>query len=338
MVKLSGRDARRIPDRPDPRFAGYLFYGEDQAEVTSRRDRLAAALLGGDDMALVRTEGQAARRDPPALADSLRASGFFGGRPVVVMDAATDGVTDAIAAAVEGLASEEGVLVCSAKILPTRSKLRQLFEKSGNLACAPVYDDPPDAGEVAEMLAAAGAPQADEHGMEELLTCARGLDSGSFRQGVAKLGVYMLGAEGPTDAAAVAACMPPLSDADADALADAAANGDAASVAVLAARLSGQGLAPATAAIAASRRFRQLHVLATARGGPEAAAGAMRPPLRGPRLQAALGALRRWSPARLEQAMATLTELELTLRSSAPGPQWATLERALIRVAMMAGR
>ncbi|MGG7566926.1 DNA polymerase III subunit delta [Rhodovulum sp. DZ06] len=338
MVKFNGRDARLLPDRPDPRFAGYLFYGEDQAEVAARRDRCAAALLGGDDMALVRMDGQAARRDPPALADALRASGFFGGRPVVAMDHVTDGVTAAIEAAVEGLSSSEGVLVCSAKVLPTRSKLRVLFEKSPHLACAPVYDDPPDAGEIAELLSRAGAPAADEAGMAELLTAARSLDSGGFRQTIDKLGLYMLGDPGPVTAEAVEACAPPANDADADAAVNCAAAGDAAGVARMTARLAGQGVAPTAVAIAASRRFRQLHRMATARGGPDAAAKAMRPPLRGPRYDLAMGQLRRWPAPRLEQAMTTLTELELTLRSSAPAPQWAVLERALVRVAMMAGR
>lgn len=336
-MKLSGRDARRIPDRPDPRFAGYLFYGEDQSETVSRRERLAKALLGGDDMALTRIDPQAARRDPAMLADALRASGFFGGRPVVVIDGITDGVTEAVMAATEGLTAEEGVLVCSAKLLFARSKLRQLFEKAPNLACAPVYDDPPDAAEIAEMLKAAQAPRAADDAMEELLALARGIDGGAFRQTIAKLSIHALGAQTVT-AADVADCAPPSMDADADALVEAAAKGDAAGVATLCARLSGQGTAPVSVGIAASRRFRQLHRLATARGGAEAAAKAMRPPLRGPRLTEAMAQLRRWPAPRLEQAMAALTELELTLRSSSPAPHWASLERVLVRVAMLAGR
>lgn len=336
-MKLSGRDARRIPDRPDPRFAGYLFYGEDQAETASRRERLVSALLGGDDMALTRMDGQAARRDPAALADALRASGFFAGRPVVVIDGATDGMTAAIASAVEDLRSEEGVLVCSAKLLFARSKLRQFFEKAPNLACAPVYDDPPDAAEIAEMLARAEAPKADEAGMEELLNLARGVDSGAFRQTIVKLGIYAMGAPAVT-ADAVRDCAPPAMDADADALVEAAAAGDAAGVATLCARLAGQGVAPVGVGISASRRFRQLHRLAAAPGGPEAAGAALRPPLRGPRLTASVALLRRWPLGRLEQALSTLMELELALRSSSPAPDWAVLERALVRVAMLAGR
>lgn len=334
-MKLSGRDARRIADRPDPRFAGYLFFGEDQTETIARRERLVAALLGGDDMALTRVDPQAARRDPAMLADALRASGFFGGRPVVVIDGITDGVTEAVASATEGLRSDEGVLVCSAKLLFARSKLRQFFEKAPNLAAAPVYDDPPDEAEIAELLAAAGAPRADDGAMAELMALARGVDGGTFRQTVARLGIHAIG-ESRLTAALVADCAPPAMDADADGLVDAAAMGDAARVATLCARLEAQGAAPVTVGIAASRRLRQLHRLAVAPGGPEAAGAALRPPLRGPRLQAAMGLLRRWNPPRLEQAMGVMTDLELVLRSSAPAPQWASLERALVRVAMLA--
>jgi DNA polymerase-3 subunit delta len=337
-VKLSGRDARRIPDRPEPRFAGYLFYGEDGAEVMSRKERLIAALVGGDDMGLVRLDGQAARRDPAGLADALRATGFFSGRPVVSLDNVTDGVTDAIASAVRGLSSAEGVLVASAKLLPTRSKLRRLFEMEPHLACAPVYDDPPDAAEIAELLRAAGAPTANDLGMEELLALARGLDSGAFRGVVTTLGLYMIGVSGPVTPADIAACAPPGLDADADALVGAVAEGRTAAIAGLMVRLSGQGQAPSGLAIAASRRFRQLHQLRCAPEGPEAACSRLRPPLAGPRRQRALDDLRRWPGPRLEQAMATLMDTELLLRSSSPAPAWAALERALVRVSMMAGR
>jgi DNA polymerase-3 subunit delta len=337
-VKLSGRDARRIPDRPEARYAGYLFYGEDGSEVMARKERLIAALTKGDDMSLVRMDGQAARRDPAALADALRASGFFSGRPVVSLDGVTDGVTDAIATAVKGLGSEEGVLVCSAKLLPTRSKLRKFFEFEPHMACAPVYDDPPDAAEISELLRVAGAPPTDDAGMDELLALGRGLDSGTFRGTVVKLGLYMHGAPGPTRAADVAACAPPGLDADADALVGAVAGGQAGLIAGLMARLSGQGQAPSGLAIAASRRFRQMHQLRCAPEGPDVAANRLRPPLGGPRRQKVLQDLQRWPMPRLEQAMATLMDAELSLRSSSPAPDWASLERALVRVSMMAGR
>jgi len=337
-MKLTGRDARRIPDRPEPRFAGYLFYGEDGSEVAARKERLIAALVGDDDMGLVRMDGQVARRDPAGLADALRASGFFGGRPVVSLDAVTDGVTDAIAAAVAGLSSDQGVLVASAKLLPTRSKLRKFFEMTPHLACAPVYDDPPDAAEIAELLRAARAPAAGDAGMEELLSLARGLDSGAFRGVITTLGLYMHGESGPVGAAEVAACAPPGLDADADALVGAVAGGRTGAIAALMVRLSGQGQAPSGLAIAASRRFRQLHQLRCAPEGPEAACARLRPPLAGPRRQRALDELRRRPGPRLEQALVTLMDAELKLRSSSPAPAWASLERALVRVSMMAGR
>ncbi|MEM8578769.1 MAG: DNA polymerase III subunit delta, partial [Pseudomonadota bacterium] len=64
-----------------------------------------------------------------------------------------------------------------------------------------------------------------------------------------------------------------------------------------------------------------------------------RPAIWGPNRDRMMGQARRWGPARLETALAVLTETDLALRSAGQtAPAMALVERALIRLAMLAGR
>jgi DNA polymerase-3 subunit delta len=86
------------------------------------------------------------------------------------------------------------------------------------------------------------------------------------------------------------------------------------------------------------RHFRQLHVVASDPGGPSEGIGRLRPPVFGPRRDRILRQAQTWGMHRLEQALSLLTDTDLTLRSSAQAPAMALMERALIRLAMLARR
>jgi DNA polymerase-3 subunit delta len=48
--------------------------------------------------------------------------------------------------------------------------------------------------------------------------------------------------------------------------------------------------------------------------------------------------LQNWSPQKLEMALALLTDTDLQLRSSSKAPAMAVIERALIKLTMLAAR
>jgi DNA polymerase-3 subunit delta len=65
----------------------------------------------------------------------------------------------------------------------------------------------------------------------------------------------------------------------------------------------------------------------------------MRPPIFGPRRDRMMRQAQRWDVPRLEQAIGVLIDTDLQLRSAAQrAPQMALVERALIRLAMLARR
>jgi DNA polymerase-3 subunit delta len=98
--------------------------------------------------------------------------------------------------------------------------------------------------------------------------------------------------------------------------------------------LYAQGVAPVTLCIGAMRHFRQLHTVASDPGG----LGALRPPVFGPRRDKLARQAGNWGRDRLERALTALTDTDLQMRSSGATPDRALMERALIRLAMMARR
>jgi DNA polymerase-3 subunit delta len=64
----------------------------------------------------------------------------------------------------------------------------------------------------------------------------------------------------------------------------------------------------------------------------------MRPPLFGARRDRILRQARAWGGARLEEALGMLADTELALRSSTRAPTQASLERTLLRLAMLTRR
>lgn len=340
-MKLSGREVLRFFARPDPSAAGVLIYGPDPMRVAHRRTELIDALLGpaaAGEMRLDRLDPDAVRRDPAALSDALRATGFFPGARAVLVDGAGDGVAPAVKAALAGWQPGDACLVVTAGPLPARSALRKLFEAHGSARAAPVYADPPGRDEVAGVLGRAGLGDLPGEALDALVALAGTLDPGDFAQLAEKLALYKLGDPLPVSAADIAAVAPEGAAAALDDALDLVAEGRADALPPVMRRLAAQGQTPVAVAIATARHFRRLHAAACDPGGPEAGLARARPPVFGPRRDRLAQQAAAWGGARLEAALVDILALDLTLRSTQPVPQAALVERALIRLCMRAPR
>jgi DNA polymerase-3 subunit delta len=324
---LRGRDAARYLARPPRDAAGALLYGADAMRVALRRQDLVAALVGADaeaEMRLTRLSGAEAKADPAAVGDALRARGFFPGPRAVVVEGVTEPQAGPVLAALEARAPGDAALLVTAGALKKTSKLRRAFEGHAHAAAIAFYDDPPDAAEIAALIEAEGLSLTPE-GRRDLDALARAREPGDLRQTIAKVALYAGGeAAGPE---AVAAMAPATLEAELDAVIAAAAEGEAAAIGPLMRRLGGQGAAAVQLCILTVRHLRQLHALAA--GGPA-------PRLFGPRADAMRRQARAWGPRRLERGLALMMETDLTLRSTSRAPGLAVIERALIRLAMLA--
>ncbi|SEQ00376.1 DNA polymerase III subunit delta [Thalassovita taeanensis] len=341
-MKLTGRDASRYFTKPDPNRAGLLISGVDPMRVALKRQEVIAALIGPageEEMRLTRIPASDLRKDPAALLDAIKSISFFPGPRVAFVEDATDGLTDLISAALKDWQQGDAQLIVSAGNLTTKSKLRKLFEGHSNAFAAALYDDPPTREEIEADLARAGINGLDGTAMTDLTTLARELSPGDFRQTLEKLTLYKLGDTSPASSADIAACAPATIEAALDDVLNIVAEGRSTEIGPILRKLEAQGTQPVGLCINATRHFRTLYAAASDPGGAAQGIARMRPPIFGPRRDRMLRQAQNWGAPNLEIALTLLTDTDLQLRSAGQhAPAMALVERALIRLAMLASR
>lgn len=339
-MKLSGGAALKYFTAPEPGRAGLLIYGADAMRVALRRQEVIAALIGPEgeaEMRLTRIAGAEVRKDGSTVMDAMRAQGFFPGARVVFVEDATDASAPAISAALEEWAEGDAVLVVTAGQLAARSALRKAFEAHKNAYAVGLYDDPPSRDEIEAELKKSGL-EVSQEAMGALNALARSMGPGDFRQTLEKVVLYKQGDSSPVTPEEIALMAPISQEADLDDVLNAVAEAEAGKLGPLLGRIEAQGVAPVTLCIGAVRHFRQLHAAAADPGGPSEGIARLRPPVFGPRRDRMVRQAQRWGMRRLEQALSILTDTDLTLRSSSQAPSMSVMERALIRLAMLARR
>ena len=329
-MKLTGAEASRYLARPDPARVGLMIFGADAMRVALKRQEATLALIGpagAEEMRLTRMTGAELRRDPALLMDAIKAVGFFPGPRAVLVEDATDGLTDTIAAGLKAWLPGDASIMVTAGGLTGKSTLKLMVEKHPSAVCIGLYDEPPGREEIEAALKAAGLVAIPGDAMAELTTLARALDPGDFRQTIEKISLYKFRDATPLTPDEIAALAPATIEADVDDLLVAVADGKQAAIGSFIRRLEGQGMAPVTLCIGALRYFRNLHKAASDPSG--------RPVLFGPKRDQMTRQAGQWGMRTLEQALSLLVETDLTLRSSSRAPAMAVMERALIRLAMM---
>lgn len=338
-MKLAAAELARSLARTAP--PGLLIYGADPMRVALKRAEAVAALLGPkaeDEMRLTRLAAADLRKDPAALLDAVKAQGFFPGPRAALVEDATDSHAETLAAALGDWRPGDAAILATAGTLAAKSALLKLFESHPQAAACALYDDPPTREEVERLLAAAGLADVPREAMTDLLALSRALDPGDFRQTLEKIALYKFADPAPLTPAEIAALAPATTEAEVDEVLAAAAEAEPQRIGTLIRRLEGQGVTPVTLCIGATRHFRALHAAASDPSGPQSGIARLRPPVFGPRRDRMAAQAERWGRPRLEQALTLLIDTDLALRSSQRAPQMALMERALIRLAMLARR
>lgn len=337
-MKLGPRDAPRFFAKPDPGRTGVLIYGADAMRVALKRQELIAGLAGPqgeEEMRLTRIPASELRKDPALLSDAIKAQGFFPGPRVAFVEDATDTLAKTITPALDDWHEGDATVVVTAGALTPRSALRKYFEGHKNAFAIGIYDDPPTRAEIEAELSKAGLTQIAPEAMTDIVNLARALDPGDFRQSIEKLALYKMNDSTPTSPADVLACTPASTEADMDDLLHVAAEGRAAELGPLLARLEAQGVQPVGLCIAATRHFRNLHLAASDPEGPAKGIARARPPVHFKSRDRMVRQAQAWGSHRLEEALELLIDTDLQLRSASRAPQAALMERALIRLAYM---
>ncbi len=341
-MKLSTRDAARYFAKPEAHRTGLLIYGADAMRVALKRQQVIAALLGPgaeEEMRLTRMAGGDLRKDAARLMDAVKAQGFFPGPRAAFVEEANDAAADAILAALSDWQEGDAQIIVTAGQLKATSKIRKAFEAHPNAYAVGIYDEPPSREEIERVLGEAGLRDIPGPVMNDLTALARDLDPGDFRQTMEKLALYKLGEDGPLTPEDIAACAPASTEADLDDILNIVAEGRSGEIGPVLRRLKAQGVQPVGLCIGATRHFRALYTAASDPGGAAQGIARMRPPVFGPRRDRMLRQAQGWGAEKLQQGLTILTDTDLQLRSAAQrAPEMALMERALIRLAILAGR
>lgn len=340
-MKLTGAAANGYFKNPDKTHTGLLIFGMDPMRVVAKRQEVIAALVGpkGDEeMRLTRMSGSDLRKDAAQLNDAIKAQGFFPGHRVAFVEDATDGLSKVFDAALADWKPGDAQVIVTAGQLTAKSALRKVFETHRNAVAVGIYDDPPSRDEIELALRDAGLQSQSRDVLDSLFALATTLEPGDFRQTVEKVGLYKRGDAAPLSVEDIMACAPQSADVDIDDVLEVVATGQSDKLGPVLRDLYAQGVAPVTLCIGAMRYFRQLHTAASDPGGAAAGVGRMRPPVFGPRRDKIVRQASHWGRDRLERALTALTDTDLQMRSSGATPDRALMERALIRLAMMARR
>ena len=333
-MKLAGAEARRYLAKPDPAKAALVIFGEDAMRVALKRAEAVVALGGPNadaEMRLTRIPAADLRKDGAALLDAIKASSFFPGARVVVVEDATDGLSATLQTSFDAWRPGDANIVVTAGNLTGKSTLKTLAEKHFAVMCIGLYDDPPTREEIDAELTRAGLSKVPSDAMAELLTLSRALDPGDFRQTLEKIGLYKFQDPQPLTPAEIADLAPATMETEAEELLDAVAELQMGAIGPILRRLEGQGVLPVTLCIAGLRHFTTLHLMATDPEGPASGFAKARGFFK--RRDRMMKQASSWTTRQIEKALSLLVETDMTLRSTSRAPAMAVMERTLIRIA-----
>jgi DNA polymerase-3 subunit delta len=341
MALLKGGDVDAYVARTDTRPQIALICGPDAGLVRERVNAVLAKAVDdpNDPFSLARLDGDALAEDPQRLVDEANTMPLFGGRRAVHVKAGGKNIVTAVEMLTDAPPGADCRVVIEAGDLARSAPLRTFCERAKEIAVIICYaDGERDVARVIddEMRQAGLAIAPDARA---LLMSLLGGDRLASRNEIQKLVLYAHGQQciEADDVMAVA------SDAGAleiSTIADAAFAGKPDDVRTQYARLIGEGTLPSVIASNALRQVMQLHRarLAMDTGEPlDQAVGGFRPALHFRRKPQVEAALRNWTSARLEKAMAQFADVALESRRR-PTLADAVVERALLAAAQAARR
>jgi DNA polymerase III subunit delta len=317
MVALKGAEVERFITRPDPARPIVLVFGPDAGLVRERAEALVRASVDDpkDPFQLARLEGDDLASEPTRLVEEATTIPLFGGRRAVWVRAGGRNFAPAVEALL-ATPSPDCRVVIEAGDLKRSAPLRAVCERAKNAAALPCYTDDEKSlvRLIDDEMRAAGLSISPE--ARAALVPLLGGDRLASRHEVHKLALFARG-KARVELDDVMAVVADASTIALDALIDAAFAGRTGELEVQFGKARTAGTAPGTMLSAALRQVAQLHraMLSVEDGAsPSDAAGGIQPFLHFSRRAAVEAALKIWTSARLERAMAQLAEATLEAR------------------------
>ncbi len=337
-MNVKSADADRYVARPPAGLVAALIYGPDQGLVRERAERLAKTVVADlkDPFRVSELDDATLGGDPARLSDEAAALSMMGGRRVVRVRGAGNGLAKLFESFLEAPAGDALIVVESGD-LAKGSALREAFAEAKNAAAIPCYQDSTQglAEIVRSGLKAEGLAISAE-ALDEAVA-ALGADRGATRREIEKLALYAHGAKQVT-VEDVRAVIGDEAEARADEVCDAAGEGDMPRLDRALERLWAADFSPV-----AILRMAMSHFQRVALAKAEVARGEsldfvmkrLRPPVHFQRSASFKAQAQRWNEASLGEALDLLLDTEALCKTTGV-PAEAACGRALFTVAARA--
>jgi DNA polymerase-3 subunit delta len=304
--------------RPGPEIRSVLLYGPDTGLARERADNLARSVCPDlrDPFRVADLAASVLASDPARLVDEAAQIGLLGGRRVVRVREAGDGLAPLFARFLADPAAGDALVILEAGELSTRSALRRAFDEAPGAAAIGCYPD--SARDLAQVIREAFAAHriAASRDALDFLVAHLGEDRLVARAELEKLTLYA-GDGGHIDLDQARAVIADSAALSLDDALFAAAEGDAAALDRALARIFQAGESPVAIVRAMLRHLQRLHLLAAgiASGGSvEEAIRAARPPIFFKAQDSYRRQLQRWSTARLARVLDRVAEAEFRMK------------------------
>ncbi|MER2520153.1 MAG: DNA polymerase III subunit delta [Bdellovibrionales bacterium] len=318
-MKISPAQSESFLRKPDGSGRVALLFGPDTGLTRERADRIAKAIVPdiNDPFLTASLSSSAVIDDAGVLYAEMAAQSLVGGRRLVRIQGAGDGVAAALGAWLKDKLGGDSFLLIEAGELDKRSKLKALCEGHAEVAVLASYveEGPALQRTVSSLLQALGAKIEPE--ALTLLCSALPPDRLALRSEVEKLALYA-GKDATITVEDVTACVHDAGAAEMDDLVFAVGAGQSKRVALLCDRLFDEQTSPVALLRTAQRHFLRLHwaraQMDQAGLGAADAVKKLQPPVFWKNADAMAAQLRRWSPARLDAALSRLYEAEAMVK------------------------
>jgi DNA polymerase-3 subunit delta len=341
MTALKGAEIEAFVAKPGAKQSIALVFGPDAGLVRERADAIIAKSVDdlNDPFSLARLEGDTLADTPSRLVEEAHTIPLFGGRRAVLVKSGARSMVAAVEMLAAAPPAKDCMVVITAGDLSRSAPLRALCEKAKEIVAIPCYAD--NERDIARLIddemRAAGLTITSE--AREMLVSLVGGDRLGSRSEIRKLALYAHGQK-QVDIDDVLAVVADASALGLDAIIDAAFAGRAADVETQLAKAQSAGTRSDVIALGALRQVFALHRARLAMESGESAdmaIGGFRPPLHFRRKSLVEAALRSWTTAKLDRAMAQFSDAVLDARKR-PALADAIVERLLLATAQQARR
>jgi DNA polymerase III subunit delta len=339
-VKLPPARVSAFLQRPDPAVDAVLLYGPDAGLVRERAAALVRSVCPdlADPFRIADLNGAVLAADPARLADEAAQLSLVGGRRVVRVRAAADGLARIFAGFLAEMPGE-ALVVAEAAELAASSALRRAFEGSPRAVAIGCYPDMPRerAQVIRETLAAhrvAASRDATQYLVDHL-----GEDRLQTRSELDKLALYV-GDGGRVELDDAVLLVGDNAALELDDAVMAAAEGDAMRLDRVLDRVLQQGESPVTVVRAVLRHLQRLHGMAARVGAGlslEEVMRSARPPIFFKQQDSVRRQLAAWRVSNLRTAMDHLAAAEIGMKTTGL-PAETLCREALLAVALQVSR